>query len=70
MAKEEIKLKTGQQNKFKTLFGFEFDELKSWNTFVKLMNRPADPANLAIFRFLFGWYNFNYLKKLEKYLSL
>ena len=54
MVKNEIRLE--KPSKFKTLFGFEIDELKSWNKFVKLMNRPEDPANLAIFRILFGIY--------------
>lgn len=36
------------------LLGFELSELKSWNAFVRLMNRPEDPSSLAIFRICFG----------------
>ena len=52
MAKDEIESKL--KNRIKTIFGFEIDDFKSWNSFVKLLNRPEDPASLAIFRILFG----------------
>lgn len=38
----------------KKLFGFELNDFSSWNNFVRLMNRPEDPASLGIFRILFG----------------
>jgi hypothetical protein len=41
-------------SKMKRLFGFESVDLKSWESFVAMMNRPEDPSNLAIFRILFG----------------
>ena len=39
---------------FLNLFGFELNELKSWNGLVRLLNRPEDPSSLALFRILFG----------------
>lgn len=36
------------------LFGFELNNLKSWNKLVMLMNRAEDPSNLAVFRILYG----------------
>ncbi|KAM6203042.1 vitamin K-dependent gamma-carboxylase [Rhynchocyon petersi] len=36
------------------LLGFERTDVSSWNRLVTLLNRPMDPASLAIFRFLFG----------------
>lgn len=36
------------------IFGFEWTDLSSWQSVVTLLNRPTDPANLAVFRFLFG----------------
>ncbi len=41
-------------DKIRKLFGFEINDFKSWNSFVKLMNRPEDASNLAVFRILFG----------------
>lgn len=38
----------------KRLFGFEQEDVSSWDRFVCLLNRPTDPASLGIFRFLFG----------------
>lgn len=38
------------------LFGFDLNDLKSWESLVKLMNRPEDPASLALFRICFGIY--------------
>lgn len=43
-----------QQTKMKTLFGFDLDDLRTWENFVKLMNRPEDPSALGLFRILFG----------------
>uniref|UniRef100_A0A8C4N651 HTTM-like domain-containing protein n=1 Tax=Eptatretus burgeri TaxID=7764 RepID=A0A8C4N651_EPTBU len=37
-----------------TSLGFRDEDLKSWSGFVKLLNRPTDPASLAVFRILFG----------------
>lgn len=36
------------------ILGFEWTDLSSWQSVVTLLNRPTDPANLAVFRFLFG----------------
>ncbi|XP_037383650.1 vitamin K-dependent gamma-carboxylase isoform X3 [Talpa occidentalis] len=36
------------------LLGFEWTDLSSWGKLVTLLNRPTDPASLAVFRFLFG----------------
>ncbi|XP_025068611.1 vitamin K-dependent gamma-carboxylase [Alligator sinensis] len=36
------------------LLGFDWWELSSWTRFVRLLNRPTDPASLAAFRVLFG----------------
>uniref|UniRef100_A0A6Q2YCR2 Vitamin K-dependent gamma-carboxylase n=1 Tax=Esox lucius TaxID=8010 RepID=A0A6Q2YCR2_ESOLU len=41
-------------SRMKRLFGFEREDLSSWHRLVCLLNRPADPASLGIFRFLFG----------------
>jgi vitamin K-dependent gamma-carboxylase len=43
-----------QQTKMKILFGFDLDDLRTWDNFVKLMNRPEDPSSLGLFRILFG----------------
>lgn len=42
------------RTKFHHFFGFELNELKSWNGLVRLLNRPEDPSSLALFRILFG----------------
>lgn len=42
------------KTKFENLFGFDINELKSWNKLVSLLNRPEDPSSLGIFRILFG----------------
>ncbi|XP_019629264.1 PREDICTED: vitamin K-dependent gamma-carboxylase-like isoform X2 [Branchiostoma belcheri] len=44
-----------KETRFKRLFGFDLEELQSWSGFVQLLNRPADPANLGVLRFLFGF---------------
>ncbi|XP_022359868.1 vitamin K-dependent gamma-carboxylase isoform X1 [Enhydra lutris kenyoni] len=36
------------------LLGFECTDVSSWGRLVTLLNRPTDPASLAVFRFLFG----------------
>ncbi|KAK3089183.1 hypothetical protein FSP39_001567 [Pinctada imbricata] len=41
-------------DKFNELFGFKLQELFSWNSFVRLMCRPCDPASLAVLRICFG----------------
>ncbi|XP_069128418.1 vitamin K-dependent gamma-carboxylase-like [Argopecten irradians] len=45
---------TEQHGRQEKLFGFSFTELASWNSFVKLMSRPTDPAALGVLRFLYG----------------
>lgn len=47
--------KTGHMRK---LSGFEWTDVSSWGRLVTLLNRPTDPASLAVFRFLFGNSNF------------
>lgn len=42
------------ESRMKRLFGFEKEDLTTWNRLVCLLNRPTDPASLGIFRFLFG----------------
>lgn len=42
------------QDKFERLFGFRLSDLSSVDRFVKLMNRPMDPACLGVMRFVFG----------------
>eukprot|EP00058_Branchiostoma_floridae_P019142 XP_002604631.1 hypothetical protein BRAFLDRAFT_92865 [Branchiostoma floridae] len=44
-----------KETRFRRLFGFDLEELQSWSGFVQLLNRPADPANLGVLRFLFGF---------------
>ncbi|OWF46370.1 vitamin K-dependent gamma-carboxylase-like [Mizuhopecten yessoensis] len=36
------------------IFGFAFRDLTSWNSIVRLLCRPTDPAALGILRFLYG----------------
>jgi len=43
-----------QENKMLNLFGFELKAFKSFSSLTELMNRPEDPASLAIFRICFG----------------
>lgn len=42
------------KSKMMQVFGFDLESLRSWNGFVKLMNRPEDPSALAFFRIAFG----------------
>lgn len=42
------------KTKFENLFGFDLNDLKSWDKLVSLLNRPEDPASLGLFRILFG----------------
>uniref|UniRef100_A0A8C5KLC0 Gamma-glutamyl carboxylase n=1 Tax=Jaculus jaculus TaxID=51337 RepID=A0A8C5KLC0_JACJA len=37
------------------LLGFEWTDVSSWQRLVTLLNRPTDPSNLAVFRFLFAF---------------
>jgi len=50
-----------KENKMLNLFGFEFKSFKSLNSLIDLMNRPEDPASLAIFRICFGLKNYTIL---------
>lgn len=43
-----------QGSRMQKILGFEWTDLSSWQSVVTLLNRPTDPANLAVFRFLFG----------------
>ena len=42
------------QSRMMRIFGFDLSSLHNWSSFVRLINRPEDPASLAIFRILFG----------------
>nr|XP_035127946.1 vitamin K-dependent gamma-carboxylase isoform X5 [Callithrix jacchus] len=44
-----------QGSRMGKLLGFEWTDLSSWWRLVTLLNRPTDPASLAVFRFLFGF---------------
>ncbi|OBS81225.1 hypothetical protein A6R68_20560 [Neotoma lepida] len=44
-----------QGSRMEKLLGFEWADLSSWQNVVTLLNRPTDPANLAVFRFLFAF---------------
>ena len=43
-----------QGSRMGKLLGFEWTDVSSWERLVTLLNRPTDPAGLAVFRFLFG----------------
>ncbi|KAJ1077650.1 PREDICTED: vitamin K-dependent gamma-carboxylase [Capra hircus] len=43
-----------QGSRMGKLLGFEWTDVSSWERLVTLLNRPTDPASLAVFRFLFG----------------
>nr|KAF6446853.1 gamma-glutamyl carboxylase [Rousettus aegyptiacus] len=43
-----------QASRMGKLLGFEWTDVSSWGRLVTLLNRPTDPASLAVFRFLFG----------------
>ncbi|XP_076990946.1 vitamin K-dependent gamma-carboxylase isoform X1 [Tamandua tetradactyla] len=51
-AGQESALKQG--SRMGKLLGVEWRDLSSWQRLVTLLNRPTDPASLAVFRFLFG----------------
>ena len=42
------------EDKFQQLFGFHTSDLTSWDSLVRLLSRPTDPAGLAVFRFCYG----------------
>jgi hypothetical protein len=46
--------KQKEKNSMLNTFGFDIKDLKSWDSLVKLMNRPEDPSSLSIFRICFG----------------
>lgn len=48
------KLEETFEDKFKRLCGFQLEDIKSWDKFVRLMYRPTDPSSLGIARILFG----------------
>lgn len=54
-----------QVSKMRRLFGFDLNDFSSWDSFVKLLMRPEDPASLAAFRILFG--NFFVIKFFYSY---
>ena len=45
---------TTEESTMMRLCGFDSSDFTSWTAFVKLMNRPSDPASLAATRILFG----------------
>ncbi|KAK9503159.1 hypothetical protein O3M35_011787 [Rhynocoris fuscipes] len=46
--------KRDEPSKYEILLGFEFKYFKNWNSFIKLLYKPADPSSLAVTRILFG----------------
>ncbi|XP_016057281.1 PREDICTED: vitamin K-dependent gamma-carboxylase isoform X3 [Miniopterus natalensis] len=46
--------RTSGPSRARKLLGFEWTDVSSWGRLVTLLNRPTDPASLAVFRFLFG----------------
>uniref|UniRef100_A0A0U1RPT2 Gamma-glutamyl carboxylase n=1 Tax=Mus musculus TaxID=10090 RepID=A0A0U1RPT2_MOUSE len=44
-----------QGSRMEKILGFEWTDLSSWQSVVTLLNKPTDPANLAVFRFLFAF---------------
>lgn len=56
------------KSKMMQVFGFDLESLRSWNGFVKLMNRPEDPSALAFFRIAFG--DFRDIIKIYKLIKL
>ena len=43
-----------QDNQMAAIFGFDWNDLKSWDSFTRCMCKPLDPASLGILRILFG----------------
>lgn len=52
--KAEESARPRQESRMRRLLGFEGADVCSWQRLVTLLNRPTDPASLAVFRFLFG----------------
>lgn len=51
---QEEKDKVVKTDRWKTLLGFDPKDLLSWQSLVRLLNEPRDPAALAVTRILFG----------------
>lgn len=49
-----VKSTQKQPTKMEKIFGFDSSDLASWSSFVRLMNRPMDPASLGFTRMIFG----------------
>ena len=50
-------LQQNSEGRMTRIFGFDFNDLSSWEKFVCLMNRPCDPSSLAVWRIMFGEFN-------------
>ncbi|CAG5134218.1 unnamed protein product, partial [Candidula unifasciata] len=44
----------GQDDCFHQMFGFQIQDLSSWDRFVRLLCRPTDPASIGTLRVFFG----------------
>lgn len=40
--------------RMRRLFGFDWNDFASWQSFIRLMNSPRDASQLGVYRFLFG----------------
>ena len=54
LQEEKDKVPDAETNRWKVLLGFDPKDLLSWQSLVRLLNEPRDPAALAITRILFG----------------
>ena len=56
LQEEKDKVPDAETNRWKALalLGFDPKDLLSWQSLVRLLNEPRDPAALAITRILFG----------------
>ncbi|XP_030845915.1 vitamin K-dependent gamma-carboxylase [Strongylocentrotus purpuratus] len=45
----------GTTSRMKTVLGFDFSDVSSWSSLVKLINSPRDPASMGVWRMLFGF---------------
>ncbi|XP_023932515.1 vitamin K-dependent gamma-carboxylase [Lingula anatina] len=52
---KKSKEEAGKEDKMKKLLGFTWEDISSWNAFVRLLSRPSDPALLGLVRALYGF---------------
>lgn len=41
-------------DQFEKLLGFRLEDLKSFDSLLRLLNRPTDPSGLGVMRIIFG----------------